>query len=98
MRRDEALRILRAHEAELRASGVVRLRLFGSVARDEAGEGSDVDVLVDFTPERAVTLWSLGGLHQDLSDMLGTPVDVSREQWMKRHVKENALREAVLAF
>ncbi len=98
MTRDRALSILRAHEAELRASGVIRLRLFGSVARDEATGTSDVDVLADFTPEAGLSLWSVGGLYQDLSDMLGMPVDVSREKWMKEHVRKNALREAVVAF
>ena len=98
MKRDRALAILREHEAELRASGVVRLRIFGSVARDEATEGSDVDVLADFDPERAMSLWAVGGLHQDLSDLLGVPVDVSREHWLKEHVKKRVLREAVVAF
>ena len=62
MTRDRALTILREHEAELRAKGVAHLRLFGSVARDEATELSDVDVLVDFEPEKPVTLLTLSGL------------------------------------
>jgi predicted nucleotidyltransferase len=98
MRRDEALRILRAHEAELRASGVVRLRLFGSVARDEAGEGSDVDVLVDFTPEHKVTLWDLGGVQQQLVELLACDVDLTRESKLRDKVRPHAIREAVLAF
>ncbi len=49
MRRAEAVRILAGHQQELRDHfGVTSVRLFGSVARDEASEGSDVDVLVDF--------------------------------------------------
>ena len=44
--REDVLRVLRAHEAELRAMGIERLDLFGSFARDEAGPDSDVDLLV----------------------------------------------------
>ncbi len=46
MRRNDAIAKLRAHEAELRDAGVVALSVFGSVARDDAGDASDVDVLV----------------------------------------------------
>lgn len=48
--RAEAIRRLREAEPEIRQLGVQRLALFGSVLRDEAGPGSDVDVLVDFAP------------------------------------------------
>lgn len=49
--REQAVRRLRAIEAEIRQLGVRRLALFGSVLRDEARPGSDVDVLVEFAPE-----------------------------------------------
>ena len=53
MRREEAIRILEAHRQEMRERfGVKSLRIFGSVARDEASEHSDVDVLVDFNGRR----------------------------------------------
>ena len=51
MNRNEIIAILRAHEAELRTAGVQSLSLFGSVARGEATEASDVDVLIRLTPE-----------------------------------------------
>jgi predicted nucleotidyltransferase len=47
MRRDEVLRILETHLAEIRAMGVRSLSLFGSVAREQASDSSDVDILVD---------------------------------------------------
>lgn len=50
LRRDEALALLREHAAEIeRRTGVRPVALFGSVARDEATEDSDVDVLVEYT-------------------------------------------------
>ena len=48
MERDEILRRLASHRAELARLGVRSLALFGSVARDEAGSASDVDLLVEF--------------------------------------------------
>jgi hypothetical protein len=48
MLRDEAIRKLREHEAELRQLGVQHLYLFGSTARGEAGEDSDVDLFFDY--------------------------------------------------
>ena len=81
MRRDEALRIIRAHEAEPRAMGVESVELFGSVARDEAGPDSDVDVLVKLTDEVMRQPW---GPYADMEDMadrmgewLGAKVDIA---------------------
>jgi hypothetical protein len=51
MRRDDAIRLLRTHLDDLRRFGVVSLSLIGSIARDEAGPQSDLDVLVDFGPD-----------------------------------------------
>ena len=98
MRRDQALAILRAHEAELRASGVLHLRLFGSVARDEATDQSDIDILAYFDPNQRLSLWTLGGLQQQLVDLLGRDVDLVRESRLLGRVRERALNEAVLAF
>ena len=52
MVRDTVIRTLRAHEAELRAEGVSHVYLFGSVARGEADEKSDVDLFYDYDPDR----------------------------------------------
>jgi predicted nucleotidyltransferase len=54
--------------------GARNVRVFGSVARGDAGPGSDIDVLVEFEPGRS--LLDLIGLQQDLSDLLGRKVDV----------------------
>ncbi len=48
MKRDAAISLLRLHEADLRKLGVEGLDLFGSTARDEAGEKSDVDLFFDY--------------------------------------------------
>jgi len=52
MDRETVIRTLRAHEAELRAEGISHVYLFGSVARGEADETSDVDLFYDYDPHR----------------------------------------------
>lgn len=92
--RDQVIATLRAHEGELRNAGIVRLRLFGSVARGEAG--NDVDLVAEF--DRALSLIDLVGLENRLSDLLGRPVDLTQERALKARVRANVDREAVLAF
>jgi predicted nucleotidyltransferase len=74
--RARVLRILREHEAELRAQGVTRLRLFGSMARGDARPNSDVDLIADIDRSRSFSLLDLVGLRDFLRDLLGRNVDV----------------------
>jgi predicted nucleotidyltransferase len=76
MRRDDAIRILKEHADLLRHEGVAHISLFGSVARDAAGADSDVDVVIETAPGRPLTLFTIGPLHDLLTRLLGTPVDV----------------------
>lgn len=98
MNRDEVINKLRAHEAELKAAGIVRLAVFGSVARGDNSPESDVDLLADFDNTRRYTLLTMGRLENRLADLLGTKVDLSSPEWLKESVKSQVLREAVLAF
>ena len=76
MTRAEAMKILTGRRAELAASGLRRLALFGSVARDEAGPDSDVDVQMEFG--RKPTFDRDAGLYDCLEDVLARPVDLVR--------------------
>lgn len=98
MKRDEVISKLRAHEAELKAAGIVRLAVFGSVARGDNSPDSDVDLLADFDQTKHYTLLTMGRLESRLADLLGTRVDLSSPEWLKESVKNQVLREAVLAF
>ena len=98
MRRDEVIGKLRAHEAELKAAGIVRLAIFGSVARGDNSPESDVDLLADFDRTKRYTLLTMGRLECRLADLLGTRVDLSSPAWLKESIKKQALRESVLAF
>lgn len=73
--------------------GAYNVRLFGSVARGEADEASDVDVLVELEPNRS--LLDLGGLLADLEELLGCKVDVVTERGLKTRIRDRVLKEAV---
>lgn len=98
MEREQVIATLREHEAELKSVAIVRLFVFGSVARGEQTSQSDVDLLADFDKSRHFTLLTMGRLENRLAEMLGTKVDLSSPEWMKEPVRKRALSEAVLAF
>jgi predicted nucleotidyltransferase len=94
MKREEVLRILRRERGDLRKHyAVASLFLFGSVARNQASEGSDVDLLVEF--EKPVGLIEFIGLKQRLESLLGSPVDLGTPRSLKPAIKEQVLREAI---
>jgi uncharacterized protein len=89
--------LLQQHRAEvLRLAakyGATDVRVFGSVARGEADDASDIDFLVRMAPGRS--LFDLGGLLMDLQDLLGRRVDVVTERGLRPRVREQVLGEAI---
>jgi predicted nucleotidyltransferase len=73
--------------------GIRRVRLFGSVARGEAGPESDLDVLVDVEVGRS--LLDLVGFEQDLEALLGRRVDVVTEGGLSPYLEARILQEAI---
>lgn len=98
MDRNLVIQKLRQYEPELKAAGIVHLRLHGSVARGEASKSSDVDLIADFDPAKPLSLLDMVGLENRLSDLLGTHVDLSSAHMLKAPVAAKAANEAVLAF
>src|SRR5438132_7233846 len=74
--------------------GAYNVRIFGSVARGEADEKSDVDLLVDM--ERGRSLFDLGGLLMDLQELLNHKVDIVTERGLRARIRDRVLKEAVL--
>ena len=66
--------------------------MFGSVARGEAKEGSDLDLLVEWEPDRS--LLDHAGLVEDLQELLGMKVHVGTEKSLHWYVRDRILREA----
>ncbi len=84
-KREEILRISAAH-------GAKNVRVFGSVARNEAGDDSDIDFLVDLEPGRS--LLDLGGLLVDLEHLLTRRVDIVTEQGLHWYLRDKIINEA----
>jgi predicted nucleotidyltransferase len=76
MKRDQVITLLKQHEPEFRDAGVGALFLFGSVARDEAHDVSDVDVFFDLARPQGFTLFDLVALQERMQEILGAKVDV----------------------
>jgi uncharacterized protein len=85
-RREEILQIAAKH-------GARNVRVFCSIARDEADSRSDIDLLVEF--KRGTTLLGHAALVQELEDLLGVKVDVVSEHGLRERIRERLLREAV---
>ena len=85
-KRQEILTIAAKH-------GAYNVRLFGAVARGEAGPESNVDILVDAGPE--TSSWFAAGLIIDLEELMGREVDVVTEGALHWYIKDQVLREAV---
>jgi uncharacterized protein len=85
-KRDAILRICAEH-------GARNVRVFGSVARGEADEHSDIDLLVEFDPGRS--LLDHAALWLELQDLLGCKLDVLSDRGIKPRIRERVLREAI---
>jgi predicted nucleotidyltransferase len=68
LNQDSVISILRAHEIELKNLGIVRLALFGSVARGETGK--DVDLMAEFDDSRRLTPLDMVKFERHLSEMM----------------------------
>jgi uncharacterized protein len=95
MTREEVRQRLSRHRAKLDDLGIRSLDLFGSVARGEAGPGSDVDLLVEF--DRPVGLFQFFRVQRQLEIILGRPVDLVMKDAIKRQFRARVLAEAVRA-
>jgi hypothetical protein len=84
-RREIILQIARRH-------GVGQVRVFGSVARGEATENSDLDLLIDVTGP--TTPWFPGGLVAELEALLGCRVDVVETNALRKELRDRVLQEA----
>lgn len=100
MRRTEVIALLLSHADELRAAGVAHVSLFGSVARDEGGSHSDIDLIVGGPPERPMTLFSMARTEALLERIFGRRIDLTSQQWLDRAdgLREHIARDLVSVF
>jgi predicted nucleotidyltransferase len=97
MKRDEAIACLRQHEPELKRLGIERLFLFGSVARNEARENSDVDLFFDYQ-KGSLDLFGLMDIKERASAILGRRADIMTRDSIHRMLRQRIEQSAVPVF
>ena len=97
MNKKEALKKLALAHEELKEFSVKDLYLFGSYAREQAGDASDLDILVEFEPGAEIGLFAFARLRRRLSELLGKEVDLVTRDAIRTEMRDEILREAVHA-
>lgn len=94
MRLEEIKEIISRHRQELEQRyKVKKIAIFGSYVRGEEREGSDVDILVEFT--MPVSLLHIVSLENYLSDIIGLKIDLVPEKNIRKELRDTILKEAV---
>jgi len=98
MNRNQILARLHDCHAELRQRfGVCNVGIFGSAARDELRDDSDIDILVEFLPDRQIGLFGFVRLQRYLEEQLHRKIDLTTRDALKRQLKDRILKEYVHA-
>jgi uncharacterized protein len=97
MQRDEVLAKLKQHEADLRRLGVEHLYLFGSTARDEAREDSDVDLFFDYERGK-LGLFELMDVKEETSRILGCKADIMTRDSLHKVLRSRIEASALQVF
>jgi len=97
MKIDDVLAILRKNERDLRARGVRRAALFGSVARGDNRPGSDIDIMIEVEPEADIGIFEYVAIKQYIASLFDGPVDVVSKENLKPFVRP-AAANAIYAF
>ena len=97
MKRDEAISRLQQHEADLKRLGVERLYLFGSTARGEATDESDVDLFFDYEKGK-LGLFELMDVKAYAASILGRKTDIMTRDSLHKMLRQNIEASAVRVF
>ena len=98
MRRDDIIARLKQAEPALRARGIRRAAVFGSVARGEDRPDSDIDIMIEVDPEAHLTVFEYVGLKEYVAGLFDGPVDVVSRDGLKPYVRPAATADAIYAF
>jgi predicted nucleotidyltransferase len=98
MKRDAALAQLRPLEQTLRRQGLSALYLFGSIARNDASETSDIDLLFDVPPSLRFSLFDQARIQNELADKLNVGVDLVPREGLRPNIRARVEAEMVRVF
>jgi hypothetical protein len=98
MRRDDVIARLKQAEPDLRARGVRRAAVFGSVARGDDRPDSDIDIMVEIDPDATITVYDYVGLKEHIAGLFDGQVDVVSRDGLKPYVRPAATADALYAF
>ena len=97
MKKQEALKIIEKNRSHLKEYNVNALFLFGSVAQDQAGPESDVDILVEFAPDAKIGLFEMARLKKFISEILNCDADLVTPDALHPMLKDDILKEMIRA-
>ena len=95
---EDILSVLRAHQRELNRRGVLHVGVFGSVARGNEAEGSDVDVAIELDRRRPIGLMEYNALGDYLEALFSVPVDMAERTSVRNRLKSEIDRDYRHAF
>lgn len=98
MTREEAIARIKPHEAELRAAGITSLALFGSIARGDQREDSDVDLMCEIDRASGMSLIEFAGLQTRLEWVVECPIDLVVRTAMRPRIRAQAEADMVSIF
>ena len=98
MNRIEAVDKLKSRADAVRSMGATSLYLFGSIAQNEAGHGSDLDLFIDYDPESRFNAFDLVGIKQYLENELGIDIDITTRDGLHPMLRADIEQSAVRIF
>jgi predicted nucleotidyltransferase len=98
MNRTEAIDKLQRQAQAIKAMGATSLYLFGSIAQDEAGRGSDLDLFIDYDPNGRFNAFDLVGIKQLLESELGIDVDITTRDGLHPMLRTDIEQSAIRVF
>ena len=98
MNKRDAIKVLRQHQDALRARGIVHAALFGSVARGEANSKSDLDIMIELSPDTSLDIFAYVELKNFIAGLFPGPVDVVNKDALKPYVRQPATADLIYAF